>query len=79
MLSVSSVEKWFTHIWGHRYHLVTVAKKKKKRERKRENWCRDNQRRAVKMDKEFLYENRLRNSILRSEKDKNCKGIYQRL
>lgn len=73
MLSVSSVETWFTHIWGHRYHLVTITQKKT------ENWCRDSQRRAVKMDKEFLYENRLRNSILKSEKDKSCKGINQRL
>lgn len=41
--------------------------------KKTENWHGENQRRAIKLDKELLYENRLRNNILQSGKTKTLK------
>lgn len=41
--------------------------------KKTENWHGDNQRRAIKVDKELLYENRLRNRILQFGKTKTLK------
>lgn len=54
--------------------------------KKTKNWHGDNQRRAIKWDKEHLYENRPRNSIIQSGKTKplrkytrvsNCNGFGQ--
>lgn len=41
--------------------------------KKTENWHGDNQRRAIKWDKELLYENRLRNSIIQFGKTKTLR------